>query len=561
MGNARSLCWIVVALALTVLAHVFLSYKGGVERALVQRTSLLGSVDGVERVSVTRGDSVETVIARKGRWRLVSPYAAIVDERTVMKLLDTLRTAEIEDTYSDEDLLKLGRTRADFGLSPARFAVSVTAGETTSEFLFGSATPNGSGVYAAVVGENAVFVLPAASISAVDLKTEDFRRRELFPVASESVNSFDVKRGSGSFMRFVRDGDAWRMVQPEESPASGERVGKLLAGVLGATAAGFVWPTGAEGESATATAALLAGYGLDPEGAVTLTFKCADGHDRQVSFGKVAREGLVYALAQNATAIVTVDAALKDAALAGAAEFTDTRIFPVEPSSLTRVSVSDGELACLLAKGADGAWRLDAPVSAATDAANVERLLARLTALRNEDLDERGVTVSISTNRPPVAVARDAAWGDLRPADLRSLEILRIDRAQLKRIVVQSGNSTPVAVVYDRDRRAWNVESSEDAGVVSAAAVEAIAASLDPLVARQVVRLKVSSADLRRFGLETPRLTLAIDQANDGAVRRNVLVGDVAEGGWYATLGATDAVFVLPDETVRRFETKLISNE
>jgi multidrug efflux system outer membrane protein len=43
-----------------------------------------------------------------------------------------------------------------------------------------------------------------------------------------------------------------------------------------------------------------------------------------------------------------------------------------------------------------------------------------------------------------------------------------------------------------------------------------------------------------------------------GAVRRNVLIGDRTEGGRFATLGATDAVFVLSDETVARLTAALV---
>jgi hypothetical protein len=172
------------------------------------------------------------------------------------------------------------------------------------------------------------------------------------------------------------------------------------------------------------------------------------------------------------------------------------------------------------------------------------------------------VTGSLSTNRPPGAVARRAALGPRRLEDLRSREILRVDPSRLRRLVAtDTAGGAFASVVYDRDRRTWNVESSSEKGVVSAEAVEALAASLSPLRAEWIVTLKVSSSDLRNYGLETPRLTLAVDMDRDDDVRRNILVGDEAQGGWFATLGANDAVFVLPSRTVDRFRAKLVSNE
>ncbi len=43
------------------------------------------------------------------------------------------------------------------------------------------------------------------------------------------------------------------------------------------------------------------------------------------------------------------------------------------------------------------------------------------------------------------------------------------------------------------------------------------------------------------------RLTVAIDLAKEDSIRRNILVGDKTHNGRFATVGASDAVFVLPD--------------
>lgn len=563
MNPLRSIVWLLAALAAVASVHLFLSFKGGVDTKLLPRTRVLESALPVSRIAVSRGGTNAFVVAREEGWKIASPYVADVDERAVMKFLDALRTSEIEETYTLEELLRLGRRRGDFALEPARVSVDVTCGEKTHRICFGDTTPNGAGVYASVEGENAVYVLPASVWTAVDATATDFRRRDLVLVGRESVTAFDVKRGAtGSFMSFVRDGESWRLSDAGSHSALSGKAARLLDEILTASAADFVWPRGVPGEEPALTTALLAGYGLDPESSVTLTFKCVDGRDRQVCFGKEAKEGFVYALVQDARAVVTVRDALKDAVPARVDDVTDTRLFPVEATAVSRVSVTDGGVTYLLARGEDGGWLLDAPVSAATDSRTVARLLERLTSLTTADLSEKGVTVSLSTNRPPVTVARRAALGPLRLEDLRSREILRVDPSRLRRLVAtDTVGGAFASVVYDRDRRTWNVESSSEKGVVSAEAVEALAASLSPLRAEWIVTLKVSSSDLRNYGLETPRLTLAVDMDRDDDVRRNILVGDEAQGGWFATLGANDAVFVLPSRTVDRFRAKLVSNE
>ncbi len=561
MTNGRSLLWLTAVLALTATAHVLLRYKGETRQSFVPRLHLLEpAAERATRLAVSRKGAPETVLSRARRWRMVAPYTAVADEKAVLRLLDALTTADIEATTGDQELLRLGRTREDFGLADPRVRLTVTDPDGETEVSFGSATPAGDGCYAAVSGVSAVYVVSTNVVAAVDLPPEGFRRRAVFPTGADAALAFDVKRGTGSFMRFAREGELWLMVQPRRATASAARVKALLEGVMSASAVDFVWPTGAAEEPSAATAALLAGYGLDPESAVTVTVKCADGVDRQISFGKEAGAGHVYALVQNAGAVVTVPAALKDAAVADVADFTDTRLFPLDESAVSRLSVTDDGIRYLLARGEDGAWLMEAPVSAPTDPDGVSAFLGRICSLRLEDLATNGVTIAVTPGDKPVSVARAAALDGFRLAGLRSREIVRVDASAVRRLVVTDARaSVPTAVVFDRDRRVWNVESSGRAGVASEAAVSGLLGALDPLRAEWIVKLKVTASDLRACGLDEPWLTVAIDYNKEDAVRRNVLVGGEAPGGGrYATLGATDAVFVLSDETVRRLSAPLV---
>ena len=560
MRNRRSIMWLFVMLVFTLAVHAILTYRGDVSTALVQRTELAGAeFTSPSRVTVALASSPAAVLEPGKGWRLVAPYSALADERAVMKLIDSVVTGDIRDTLGDGDLLKLGRTRDDFGLANPRVTLTLEAGAAKEEISFGIATPARDGVYAAVAGENAVYVVDSRVYDAVALSPEAFRRRALFAGSTPSVLSFDLKRGAGSFLRFVKDGERWSLREPRAAAANDSKIRELLEGVLTASAVDFVWPVGVTNEPPALSVSRLALYGLDPESAVTLTMRANDSLDRRIVFGKAEREGRVYALVHDAGAIVTVDGALKDAALASVEEFTDSRLFIVDPAQVTRVSIADGGATYLLARDSGSAWRLDAPVSAATDPASVDAFLVRLFALGNNDLVEGGVAVSVSTSAPPVSVSRDALLGSFRLEDLRSHEIVRIDPATVKRISVARGGAKATSAVYDRDRRAWNVEAAEAGGTVSRDAVDAMLAAFNPLAAEAIEKLKVTAADLRAYSLETPELTVAIDQDREDSIRKNLLIGKRAPGGGrYATIGATEAVFILSDAAAAVFETPLV---
>ena len=552
MKNMRIIVWLIVGIAALVGVNVLLSLNDSQETAIVPRSSLLSvRDDSVSLVEISRNGVVDSVLTRTGSWRLVEPFAGSVDESVVLKLLDALAYSPVDDSLGDQELLKLGRTRADFGLEKPWLGVRVRAGDTETSISFGSSTPSASGVYAAIEGVHAVFVVSSNTLAAVDVPASRFRRRTLFTSGEESVASFDVKRGAGEFMRFRRDGDAWTMVQPTEGPASATKIKKLLSDVMSASAVDFVWPVGGSNEVDEASGALLAGYGLGAENAVTLILKGTDGTDRRISFGSDAGEGRVYALVHNGAAIVTVDGSLKDMASLDNSAFADTRLFPYEPSQVSGVSIVDGGVACMLAKNDDGSWRMDSPVSAAASLTAVESLLSTVLALRGGDVDESGVEVSVSADERKVRVSRASLGSQFRLEDFRSLEILKIDPASVRRLSVTGADTNGTkSVVYDRDRRAWNVEASSVPGTVSESGIARVLGVLNPLEAGRVVKLKVSADDLGGYGLDKPRLTVAIDLEREDAIRRNILIGDATDGGCFATVGASDAVFVLPESAV-----------
>ena len=262
---------------------------------------------------------------------------------------------------------------------------------------------------------------------------------------------------------------------------------------------------------------------------------------------------------QSGGAVVTVPAALKDAVAQDTSLFADSRLFPVEARSVAAFAVSDGDVSYALTRDGEGAWRLDSPISAPADKTAVEGLLARLLALSPSDADDSGILVSMSSDAKPVAVSRKSALGDERLDQLRSKEVVKVDPAIVKRLVRTLGGNT-AAVAYARDRRVWDVETEGLSGSVDDKAVGAVLEALNPLVAERVEKLKVSEADLAAYGLDRPFMTLAVDQDREDAVRRNLILGATVGDGRYATVGASDAVFVLSGDTVSKLSLPLLAD-
>jgi len=557
VSNRRSILMLLAGIVLLVAAHFAIDCSSGSVAATARRNALLADSESASRIKIVRGGEAPTVIVRTNDvWRLVAPFSGSADDQAVKRLLDALSFVPVTDAQTDAELLKMGRERADFSIGTSVLSVAVADADGEETVTFGIPTPNSDGVYASVSGVDAVFIVPPEVKAAVDLPADGFRRRSLFLAGPTTVTSIDVRRGKGGMTSFERDGDGWKT---DGGQASSAKVKSFLSDLTAAEAVGFVWPVGETNETAVASASLLAGYGLDPESSVTVTLKTVDGVDAQASFGKDAGDGLVYALVQSGGAVVTVPAALKDAVAQEASLFADSRLFPVEARSVAAFAVSDGDVSYALTRDADGAWRLDSPISAPADKTSVEALLARLLALSPSDADESGVLVSMSSDAKPVAVSRKSALGDERLDQLRSKDVVKVDPAIVKRLVRTLGGKT-VAVAYARDRRVWDVETEGLSGSVDDKAVGAVLEALNPLVAERVEKLKVSEADLAAYGLDRPFMTLAVDQDREDAVRRNLIIGAPVGDGRYATVGASDAVFVLSGDTVSKLALPLLAD-
>lgn len=556
MKNRRAiLALLVVAVALAA-AELLLSARAG-RQAKPGSDVLVADADAAVRIAVERRDKPALVLERDVEWRITSPFSAEADSAAVIRMLDALALSHVEESAPDAELLRNGQTRASYALDqpPLRISLSWPDDRKASVSL-GTLTASGGGVYVATDDSRSVMIVPSSVLAAIDVPVERLRRRSLFRSAADAVAAFDVRQRSGAVLAFSRSGDGWSV---GTCRASAARVTKFLNELLSAEAGAFVWPTGATNESAQVTASLLSGYGLDSESAVTVTVKGVGGRSEAVSFGKRADDNAVYAFVHGAGPVVTVDAAVADAAEKDAGFFADARVFSVQADKVASLAMSDGQLRVSLARDERGEWRLVSPVSAPADQSAADALLARVLAMTTADIADAGVQVSVGDDAKPVVVPRKTLFPDGGGFErLRAGEIVDLRSEEIRRVVSTPAGKDPVAVVFSGDRKAWSVEKAPDGAAASEGGVAKVVAALSPLKASRVVRLKVLASELADYGLDAPSLQISVDLAREDAVRRNVLVGARAEDGVYATVGAADAVFVISYETLKALSSPLV---
>jgi hypothetical protein len=570
MKNRREIVFLLLGIALAGALNFILVMFGGQKTKLVHRTTILDPTKEIAFIEIDRDNqpAIWMSCQEKSVWRLIKPYPGSVEETVINRFLDVLSTEVISDSLSDRDLLRIGRQRADFELDNPKFVITLKDGEgkTVDRVAFGSVTPSGQSVYASIEGEQSVITVSSNLFATVNVPASGFRKKTLFDIDAKSVVSFEVHRPSGNNLTFVRDGDILK--NPNIDGSVNSKAVELLEKMLSLTAVNFHWPTGATNESNSVTASLLAGYGLDSESAVVVNMKCSDGTDRRITLGKRGGDSLVYALAQGDSAVVSVDAAARDLAMQSEETFVDSRLFPMEASAVQAFTLVESDVTYVLKRVGNDKWMIDSPIVVEADSAAAKLVLDRILSLSSSDVikDEKNssvphIAVSLTTNMPPATVAATSVLGKNRIAQLRSSEILRFDPLVVKRIVQTTGDKgeNVFAVVYDREKRRWNREVSGAIapGEVNAKAVERLLSAINPLKADRIVTLKVNAEDEVKYGLDKPLLKIAIDQDSENSLRRNIIIGGQAKGGRYATVGSSDAIFVIPTATVRKLSTAL----
>ena len=563
MSNAKATTLFLAGTALLVALYVAMLRYG--DDASHGPTMCLPQGAAVSRVEMEKpgGSPLFAIEKRDGWWRLVEPLSAAVDEDRVMKLLDSVSFAAAKEVLTERDLRKVGRTLADFGLdSPCLAAAFVGPGGFSRRIAFGRHTPTGDAVYATASEEGArsVFVLPSQVFDAVDLSVDDLRSRAISSFDPAEVVSIDIKRGV-ELLRLRRTGDKWGTTAPVAAPASAAKIMEFLAALSVARAERFVWPsaeTGAPSAVQELSDALLSSSGLDAENAVTVTLKTGGGADEQISFGREAGDGLVNALSSHARAVVCVSSALKRQALADVSVFSDDRLFPYRAEEVGAISISSESGEVLLSRDGDK-WRIDAPLAAPADDAEVNALVGRLVALKLQDRAVKGLLVCVGTNSAPVTVDSAAVLGGSSLASLRSRLVMSFPQDGIRRISVEREGAARVSVEYNAERSAWENAVADDGRGVSEKGIATVVAEASSLVATSVVVLKVTIDDMRRFGLEKPYCSIAFDRRSGEGMRTNLLIGaKTPDGGMYATLGASEAIFTISGESMERLLSPLL---
>jgi len=574
------------------------------------KTILLEHVlEDVDLVTVERGDTRIGLRREDGRWSMVAPFYAQVDQGAASRLLDVFESARVKDALPFQELRKRELSLKEFGLAPAHTHVVLEGGRLRDEFHFGALTPLGAEIYVRMNQADQVLVVPASVYDAIPRTADDLRSRKLVHGDRAAVRTLEVRIPGRPFIKLAKDSGTWRLVQPTSAPASDEKVDALLDALYEARVSRFIWPTVsnvmdvAETESAFKTRMGLYGLGADTGSQIQLQ-ETGPGAPAKVVFGHFLDEaaGLTYVLLQGGDAIGAVSNDVFKAFQVSPSELRDTRLFYELPSNVRRFQVYFGDALFVLTQ-TNALWRMETPIADVADQGVAQETLEKLLQLNAISMDDDSASeirrVSNEQNLPISHVevfSEQASWrfsiapddiegkflrvtftnaptvfrvasSNVPPAlvsmigllSLRDKTVLALPASSLRRITLKrAGVAAAETVERQKNDTIWHLGEGMT-GKIAPARLDALVMRLGKLKADRIEGLGVALDNGDAYGLHQPWLEVIVDVEADDAVRKTLLIGkEIGFGKRYAMVRGLDVLFVLGKEELLVLAERLV---
>ena len=467
-----------------------------------------------------------SIVRKDGRWRIESPMKAEADEEAVKRLIDSVVFAERGESLSEADMAGLGRSPRDFGLAVPRCTVTIATERFSDTFFVGRTTAAGDEVYVSRAGRGGLFTVPSGMADELTRPLVEFRRRRLFTFNPSDVVGLGLKDAGEPLTRLAKSEGQWRIADPVDAPADRQMVEDIIGVLCSAQVVDYVADAGS-------------GHGLGDGEGFSIALRDTFGAVEKVVFGVPDGTNSVWAVTPEG-AVVHVGKDILEQCRIRQKTLEDTRIFPVDASLVTSISVSEGFPAYVISRsGASAPWSMVSPVGSLADAKVVDVLLSRMLSLRSADLvsekSEGSVLVSVGssvTNFSARHVSALALTQDLRFADMLDKTMVRCCKERIKRIFVKPSAG-----------EGWNASLS----------VDALALLDEGIAAERVETVVLRPDDFDRYGFGRPAYVISFELNDDASSLKRMLIGSVApDGGRYAMIGGMDVAYVLSASTVSR---------
>lgn len=388
-----------------------------------------GQVTGFD---VVTPDDTLAVEATGDGWRLTRPRALPADTETIGEFLTRLASARVKEFVAEAP-----RSLAPYGLErPLRLALHTGRDKdrTTRTLLLGRPDPGRQGVYAMRAGETSVLLLPDEVFQALPRTVAAARDKTVVAVERDRVKQVEIESPRGR-VTLAREGDQWRITQPEPLPADPVEAGAVLMKLQRLRAQGFL----------SEDAAGIPRYLARPEVRLTLVADGAPPRTLLLAPAPDTRGGqpMAYAAVAGQGPVVLVEASALTELGRSVTDLRDrTLVRGLEPRDVRRIRVTGGGKSVVLERTGDTDWRVVEPRRGAARAGKTEELLWAIRALKWKEL-------VAADGREPARYGLEAPAAEVglyRP-DGTAIAVLQVGKRDGQRLYVRLQDAPAVYAV------------------------------------------------------------------------------------------------------------------
>lgn len=322
---------------------------------------------------------------RGDAWEITEPLETGADEASVEGIVEELATARVSQSEpGTPDRLKA------YGLEPAAVLLDFQMKNGAKHSLkLGKKDFTGVSVYAVADNAKDAALLPESLLVSVDKPLQELRDRAVVDIASEQVNSFELKNAAGE-VAAAKDKDGnWRFSKPANAAGDADAISSLLTAV---TSAKMV-------TVASETAEKLGQYGLTNP-AVTFTATDAKGKSATLLVGK--KEGDEYfARDTSRPTIFRINQELYKKLAENYGELRSKKIVEFDPQNITHVEIHNASGTIALSRKNETEWTFDEPAAEKGKSANADKVFSPLQVGRAEEIfDHPAGDVAAKLSKP-----------------------------------------------------------------------------------------------------------------------------------------------------------------
>ena len=341
----------------------------------------VATIESFTRTSTSPGIAPVRIERRGESWWLAQPYEWPANPNAVDRLVKELQFLEHVTSWTVADLVKTGRSLAEYGLDQPVLTLTFTSAKKDYTLKVGKASDIGSRLYVLSPDGARIHVVGQSLADSLGLSLDELRSDSIFTVPVFEVRSLNVQTAAPNLkVRVRRDATGhWGFDTPITARASKAAVVVTVNALNALTAKKFLEPRETDLDRAGLTSPFLR---------VTL-----EGNARRETLllGNAAADGQYFAKIEDKSVVFTTAPApaLLDTLRTAQEQLRDPHVLDFEPGTVTAVTLSapgQSELSLQRLEGGTGAaaWQVvsritgQAPLTTPADPALVEELLQKL---------------------------------------------------------------------------------------------------------------------------------------------------------------------------------------